>query len=190
MPVADRHRRNQPGGPDAGAEEGASGGRAAARRPGRGQIGLVGGGDIEGALVKSGGLGFEGVDLELVDVTGKVVGTARTDFDGFFLFERIAYGDYACAWPRIRPRPPRSRASSGLRIKVTPDKSIVRLGAIAVRPLPVLASAGPITRRSLRFPEVRRARRWCGRENSNFHGLSATATSRLRVYQFRHDRTS
>jgi hypothetical protein len=31
---------------------------------------------------------------------------------------------------------------------------------------------------------------WCGREDSNFHGLSATATSTLRVYQFRHDRTS
>jgi hypothetical protein len=31
--------------------------------------------------------------------------------------------------------------------------------------------------------------RWCGREDSNFHGLSATATSTLRVYQFRHDRT-
>jgi hypothetical protein len=31
---------------------------------------------------------------------------------------------------------------------------------------------------------------WCGREDSNFHALSGTATSRLRVYQFRHDRTS
>ena len=30
---------------------------------------------------------------------------------------------------------------------------------------------------------------WCGREDSNFHGLSATTTSTLRVYQFRHDRT-
>ncbi|HET7094462.1 MAG TPA: hypothetical protein VFI22_13310, partial [Thermomicrobiales bacterium] len=39
------------------------------------EIGLVGGGDIEGALVKSGGLGFEGLDLELVDRTGKVVYT-------------------------------------------------------------------------------------------------------------------
>src|SRR5690606_12479233 len=29
---------------------------------------------------------------------------------------------------------------------------------------------------------------WCGRKDSNFHGLSATATSTLRVYQFRHDR--
>ncbi len=58
------------------------------------QIGLVGGGDIEGAIVKNGGLGFEGLDLELVDAAGKVVGTARTDFDGFFLFERVAYGTY------------------------------------------------------------------------------------------------
>ncbi|MDB5694789.1 MAG: hypothetical protein JWN21_332 [Sphingomonas bacterium] len=33
-------------------------------------------------------------------------------------------------------------------------------------------------------------RDWCGREDSNFHVLSDTATSRLRVYQFRHGRTS
>jgi hypothetical protein len=31
----------------------------------------------------------------------------------------------------------------GTSITVRPDKSIVRLGAIPVRPLPVLASAGP-----------------------------------------------
>ena len=31
---------------------------------------------------------------------------------------------------------------------------------------------------------------WCGREDSNFHGSYPTATSTLRVYQFRHDRTS
>jgi hypothetical protein len=41
---------------------------------------------------------------------------------------------------------------------------------------------------NLREPIVRQ--RWCGREDSNFHGLSATTTSTLRVYQFRHDRTS
>ena len=31
---------------------------------------------------------------------------------------------------------------------------------------------------------------WCGREDSNFHGSYPTATSTLRVYQFRHDRIS
>jgi hypothetical protein len=36
---------------------------------------------------------------------------------------------------------------------------------------------------------IEKSGNWCGREDSNFHGLSATATSTLRVYQFRHDRT-
>ena len=58
------------------------------------QIGLVGGGDVEGALIKNGDLGFEGVDLDLFDSSGKLTGTTRTDFDGFFLFERVAYGTY------------------------------------------------------------------------------------------------
>lgn len=31
--------------------------------------------------------------------------------------------------------------------------------------------------------------KWCGREDSNFHGFYPTATSTLRVYQFRHGRT-
>ncbi len=33
-----------------------------------------------------------------------------------------------------------------------------------------------------------RAFLWCGREDSNFHNVTITATSTLRVYQFRHDR--
>ena len=40
-----------------------------------------------------------------------------------------------------------------------------------------------------RLPGQLRESCWCGREDSNFHGLSATTTSTLRVYQFRHDRT-
>ena len=108
------------------------------------QIGLVGGGDIEGAIVKSGGLGFEGLDLELVDVTGKVVATARTDFDGFFLFERVAYGNYTAAGPKESAAAAKVLAELGVRITVTPDKSIVRLGAIQVRPQPVLAANGAV----------------------------------------------
>ena len=40
-----------------------------------------------------------------------------------------------------------------------------------------------------RTRERRNRGKWCGREDSNFHGLAATTTSTLRVYQFRHDRT-
>jgi hypothetical protein len=106
------------------------------------EIGLVGGGDIEGAVVKSGGIGFEGLDLELIDSAGKVVTTTRTDFDGFFLFERVAYGTYAIRVTSSSASAAKIQRELGIRLQVTPDKSIVRLGSVKVTPQPLLASAG------------------------------------------------
>jgi hypothetical protein len=105
------------------------------------EIGLVGGGDVEGALVKSGGIGFEGVDLELVDSSGKVVATSRTDFDGFFLFERVAYGSYAIRVSQASADAAKIARDLGVRLAITPDKSLVRLGSIQVAPQPRIASA-------------------------------------------------
>ncbi len=106
------------------------------------EIGLVGGGDIEGAMIKNGGMGFEGLDLELVDGTGKVVGTARTDFDGFFLFERVAYGTYTVRVSKGSGKAARVQIDLGVHVQVTPDKAVVRLGGIQVRAVPALALAG------------------------------------------------
>jgi hypothetical protein len=106
------------------------------------QIGLVGGGDIEGAIIKNGGLGFEGLDLELVDAAGKVVGTARTDFDGFFLFERVAYGTYTVRISKESAQAAKLLVDLGVRAELTADKTVVRLGGIQAKPTPVLASAG------------------------------------------------
>ena len=104
------------------------------------EIGLVGSGEIEGAIVKSGGLGFEGLKLELLDGDGKVLATTQTDYDGYFLFERIAYGTY-----RVRVA-----AESASAAKIVPDlqlsatvseeKSVARLGSTSVTPLPRIAS--------------------------------------------------
>jgi hypothetical protein len=105
------------------------------------EIGLVGGGDVEGAIVKSGGMGFEGLDLELLDASGKVVGTARTDFDGFFLFERIPYGRYSVRVASTSASAAKIASELGTRFEITPDKAVVRLGAIHVSPAPVVASA-------------------------------------------------
>jgi hypothetical protein len=105
------------------------------------EIGLVGGGDIEGALVKSGGLGFEGLDLELVDGSGKVVATARTDFDGFFLFERVPYGSYAIRVTKESATAARILPELGLHATVTSERSVSRLGAVHVTAVPTIASA-------------------------------------------------
>jgi hypothetical protein len=55
---------------------------------------LVSAGEVDGTLVKAGGGTFEGVDLELVDLEGRVAAKARSEFDGFFLFEGVPYGRY------------------------------------------------------------------------------------------------
>lgn len=105
------------------------------------EIGLVGGGDIEGAVVKSGGMGFEGLKLELLDAAGKVVATAASDYDGYFLFERVPYGRYSV----------RVAAESAAAAKILPQlnaiaevsegKSVARIGAITVTPMPRIASS-------------------------------------------------
>jgi hypothetical protein len=106
------------------------------------RIGLVGGGDVEGALMKSGELGFEGVDLELVDAAGKVVGTARTDFDGFFLFDRVAYGRYTLRVSASSAAAAKIGADLGIRVEVSPDHPVARLGSIQPHSPQRIAAAG------------------------------------------------
>lgn len=110
------------------------------------QIALVGGGDVEGALMKSGELGFEGVDLELVDKNGTVKGSARTDFDGFFLFERVPYGSYALRVGTSSASAARIAPDLGISLEVSAERPVVRLGSIQPRPpLHIAAAATPVS---------------------------------------------
>jgi len=106
------------------------------------RIGLVGGGDVEGALVKSGGLGFEGVDLELVDANGKTIAKTRTDYDGFFLFERVLYGSYTIRIAQDSAAAAKISTELGVHFVVTPDKSVIRLGTIRPTTQAHLADVG------------------------------------------------
>lgn len=66
-------------------------------RPGvatRVMLPLVAAGEIEGTLVRDGGGELEGVALELVDAEGRLRATTQSEYDGFFLFEGVAYGRY------------------------------------------------------------------------------------------------
>ena len=103
-------------------------------------IGLVGAGTIDGTLIKDGGGGFEGVDLELVDDAGKVVATAQSDFDGYFLFDRVAYGHYAVRISVASASAIHAAVALGTQLTVTGDKPVVRLGAIRAIILPQIAT--------------------------------------------------
>lgn len=107
------------------------------------QIGLVGGGSVEGSLMKSGEIGFEGVDIELVGASGKVAAVARTDFDGFFLFERVAYGRYSLRIAASSAAAAKIASDLDVSLEVTPSHPMVRLGSIQAGPPRNIATALP-----------------------------------------------
>ena len=105
------------------------------------EIGLVGAGSVEGILIKDGGGGFEGVELELVDAAGKVVARATSDYDGYFLFERAAYGRYSVRIAATSARVIKAAVALDATIVVTGDKPVVRLGPLRPVRLPQVAGA-------------------------------------------------
>ncbi len=58
------------------------------------ELPLVAAGEISGNLQREGGKMLSGVDIELLDKAGRVVKTTRSEYDGFFLFEFVPYGNY------------------------------------------------------------------------------------------------
>lgn len=95
-------------------------------------IALVGGGSIEGFATKSDGSAYEGLDFELVDQSGAVVGTARSDLDGYFVFENIHYGKFSI---RLNADSASAISASPLEpvaVTINHEKPAVRLGAIKV----------------------------------------------------------
>jgi hypothetical protein len=104
-------------------------------------IGLVSSGDIEGALIKNGGLGFEGVDLELLDSSDGVVATARTDYDGYFLFEGVPYGSYRVRIAKTSADAIGVPQELKLQANVDDQQPVARLGTIQLQPRPKIASS-------------------------------------------------
>ena len=105
------------------------------------EIGLVGAGDIEGILVKNDGRGFEGLDVELIDATGNVVASTRSDFDGFILFERVAYGRYGFRLSAESAIAAGVERSIDKTVEISPEKSVVRLGPIRIQKASQIATA-------------------------------------------------
>lgn len=100
------------------------------------EVALVGGGSIEGALLKDGGTPFEGLDLELVDSAGKVIATTRSDFDGFYLFDRVPYGRYQVRLTAASAAVAQVPQQLHGELEVTGDQPSIRLGATRLTPAP------------------------------------------------------
>lgn len=58
------------------------------------ELPLVAAGEVDGTLMAEGGRALSGVKLELLDSSGRVIATTTSEFDGFFLFQKVPYGQY------------------------------------------------------------------------------------------------
>jgi len=108
-------------------------------RPGvaaRIELGITPSGEVEGVLLGLNGTELGGVGLELVDRAGQVASATVSEFDGFFLFQRVPYGEY-----RLRIAEDSARALAvgrglGGPLALARDKDVVRLGALRVEAVP------------------------------------------------------
>ena len=91
-------------------------------------------GEVEGVLLNQSGLEIGGVELELVDRAGKVVANAFSEFDGFFLFQRVPYGEYRLRVARDSAQALGADQALATALVVNREADIARLGALKLAP--------------------------------------------------------
>jgi len=98
-------------------------------------------GEVEGVLHSPGGAPLAGAELELVDAAGQVMARAMSEYDGFFLFDRVTYGRYRLQLAA------ETQAALGAAPELAPlvelgrDKTLERLGTIRLREATTIAQA-------------------------------------------------
>jgi hypothetical protein len=96
------------------------------------ELPLVSAGEVEGTLIRSGGGTLAGVGLELVDGAGRVVRETETEFDGFFLFDGVPYGQYSLRIGTLSAQAIGVSPILAARAVVDDDHQVARLGSVAV----------------------------------------------------------
>jgi hypothetical protein len=96
-------------------------------------IPLVAAGDVDGKVVRASGNAIEGLALELVDAEGRVRATTLSEFDGYFLFESVAYGRYTVRIARASAQATRVDPAFSIIASPGPGKARIRLGTLVMR---------------------------------------------------------
>jgi hypothetical protein len=101
-------------------------------------------GEVEGEVLSADDRPLPGVELELVSSDGQVVARAMSEYDGFFLFERVPYGRLHLQLAKSSELVLGPAGELGAGIELGPDKTVARVGTIRLRRAGVVAQArGP-----------------------------------------------
>ncbi|MEQ1537876.1 MAG: carboxypeptidase-like regulatory domain-containing protein [Sphingorhabdus sp.] len=103
------------------------------------ELPLVSAGEISGNLLREGGRSLNGVDIELIDKNGRVVKTTRSEYDGFFLFESVPYGEYRLRVSALAANVVRVNPEITVRAELNSKRATADLGQVVVRDAPRIA---------------------------------------------------
>ena len=114
--------------------------------PAKLEIAIAPTGEVEGEVHGAEDVAKAGVELELVDPSGKIAATTLTEYDGYFLFEQVPYGQYSVRLSAGSARALGTARDTGKTADLSEEKSDVDLGVIRLRASQVAeasAKAGP-----------------------------------------------
>jgi hypothetical protein len=101
-------------------------------------------GEVEGELVAPDDKPVAGVELELIGPNGVVVARTMSEYDGFFLFERVPYGRYKLKMSAGSEQVLGPAGDLATEIELGPQQTVERLGTIRLQQATVIARArGP-----------------------------------------------
>ncbi len=105
------------------------------------ELPLVSAGEISGTLLRESGKNLSGIDLELIDKNGRVVKTTRSEYDGFFLFESVPYGQYRLRVATLAANLVRVNPDISVLAELDSKRSTADLGQVIVRDATRIAEA-------------------------------------------------
>jgi hypothetical protein len=106
------------------------------------ELPLVSAGEVEGTLMRGGGGTLAGVGMELIDVEGRIIRETQTEFDGFFLFDGVPYGNYAIRIAKLSAQAIQVAEFLPGRVVVDAENQVARLGAVKVGSNAIMADNG------------------------------------------------
>lgn len=106
------------------------------------ELPLVAAGEISGYLVREGGKTMSGLDVDLLDAAGRTIRSTRSEYDGFFLFERVPYGQYRLRVGAMAANIVGIQPEIAVPVRLDRGNPTVDIGTVQLKPATRIATGG------------------------------------------------
>jgi hypothetical protein len=99
-------------------------------------------GEVEGTLLAPEGTAMGGVELELVGADGTAMARTRSEYDGYFLFEKVIYGKYRLRVSAESEKAIGPQGELAANVELSGGKTTAKVGTVKLRAPTTVAIAG------------------------------------------------